>query len=138
MMTMDEIEPASDELIAEIERGMDHVFPGPWFLEGNWNENDKHIFGWLSYFPPAGSPVFELVPVVGAAKEIVANAKHLARMSPDNVAAILARLRKAEADNANMAKMLAGYHQICSEHGIAPSSSEIYAAADRAGGKADE
>lgn len=49
--------------------------------------------------------------------------------------AILARLRKAETDNANMAKLLQGYHQICSDAGIAPASSEIYAAAGRAGGE---
>jgi hypothetical protein len=59
-------------------------------------------------------------------------------IKPEFVRRIIARLRKAEADNAHMARLLAGYHQICSEHGIAPSSSEIYAAADRAGGKADE
>lgn len=45
--------------------------------------------------------------------------------------AILARLRKAEADNANLTKLLSGYVQICSEAGIGPSSSDVYAAGQR-------
>lgn len=53
--------------------------PGPWFLEGNWNpEAEAELGGWVSCFPPAGVPVFELTPVVGKREEICANARLIA------------------------------------------------------------
>lgn len=68
-----------------------------------------------------------------ASDELMARIQRRAEQSRDvDLLYTLARLRKAEADNANMAKLLLGYVQICSEHGIAPPSSEVYAAAERA------
>ena len=53
--------------------------PGPWFLEGNWSpEAEAELGGWVSCFPPAGMPIFELTPVVGGREEICANARLIA------------------------------------------------------------
>jgi hypothetical protein len=56
--------------------------PGPWFLEGNWEaDSDREIGGWLSCFPPAGVPLFEMTPVCGEREVIVASA-HLIAAGP--------------------------------------------------------
>lgn len=58
--------------------------PGPWFLEGNWDEKSKRkrIGGWLSSNPPCGVPIFEMNPIVGPAEEAIANA-YLCATAPD-------------------------------------------------------
>lgn len=63
----------------------------------------------------------------------------MARQTIEETAAIIAHVRemearaeKADGDNRNMATMLAGYHQLCSEHGFAPSSKALFDAAKRA------
>lgn len=61
---------------------------GPWFLEGNWDpKSGWPIGGWVSSFPPAGVPVFELTPSVGTPDEICANARLIAA-APDMFAAL--------------------------------------------------
>lgn len=90
---------------------------GPWFLEGNWEDDEsKPLGGWVSSFFPSGSPVFELVPVVGARAEIIANAR-LVAAAPELLAALewygeqarLARLITSEGD--------AGRHAIARDGG---------------------
>lgn len=62
--------------------------PGPWFLEGNWSpEAEAELGGWVSCFPPAGMPIFELTPVVGGREEICANARLIAA-APELLAAV--------------------------------------------------
>ena len=62
--------------------------PGPWFLEGNWSpEAEAELGGWVSCFPPAGMPIFELTPVVGGREEICANARLIAA-APDLLEAL--------------------------------------------------
>lgn len=53
-------------------------FPGPWFLQGNWQPGSKNIGGWVSFCRPAPMPVFELGPVVGTEQEIIASARLIA------------------------------------------------------------
>ena len=62
--------------------------PGPWFLEGNWDENNgKPLGGWVSCLPPAGMPVFGLEACVGTRGEIAANARLIAA-APDLLEAL--------------------------------------------------
>lgn len=61
--------------------------PGPWFLEGNWGTGKGKLGGWVSSFPPAGAPVFELRPVVGSPETIISNA-HLIAAAPELLEAL--------------------------------------------------
>lgn len=91
-------EPASDELLAEIERGLEGVTPGPWGYvpmpltkEGNGPAEPHETVitmheVWDDTFLSLAECRHEL------------NARHIARCNPDNISAIFERLRKAEAE----------------------------------------
>ena len=75
--------------------------PGPWFLEGKWTPGLGRLGGWVSSNPPAGSPVFELRPVVGDQETIIANARLIAA-APD----LLAYVRRCASNCAEANELL--------------------------------
>lgn len=117
--------PASDEMIAEIEAGLEGVTPGSWQVivtEHDWALKEREVMGqvmpakkgvhierriFTTWDHPQSRSPYPVVNIsfgVGIEDEKSvqfvsiddANAIHLARMSPDNVRAILARLKAAE------------------------------------------
>lgn len=93
------IEPAIDELIAEIERGLEGVTPGPWFIyDGcSWRRIGTSQTNDCAVLAPTvaidGHP--DLTSRNG---DLYRNLGHIARCSPDNIAALIARMRQAEAE----------------------------------------
>lgn len=108
---------ATDELVAEIKAGLEGVTPGPWAvipperedqnecdLGGIVNANGGRIceFGDSTiYYNSCGEPP--------SAKD----AAHIARCSPDNIAALLSRL---EAETARAEEWKAAYGQACDDY----------------------
>lgn len=102
-------EPASDELIREIKAGLDGVTPGPWLRQSTDRDGTVFIVA-----DNLGGLVGAALPwpteaEVGGSARIEANARHIARCSPDNIAALLSRIEaekacaeKAEGDSARL------------------------------------
>ena len=100
--------PATDELIAEIKAGLEGVTPGPWRVPG---KRTPYVFR-------DGGDDYGSVHVAECGndrdKEIarynlprwLADAHHIARCSPDKIAAVLARLEAAEAENKRLREAL--------------------------------
>lgn len=79
---------ALPDKLDEIEAGLEGVTPGPWELDGGaeisaWNVNNEIV---MRIFDEGGHSA--------------ADAAHIARLDPDTVSALIARVRKAEADAA--------------------------------------
>lgn len=99
-------EPATDELIAEIEAGLEGVTPGPWEQAAPL---DKVCTG---YRDASGTMLPSNYGVTGHSKTVakcagqswmddgeeIRNAAHIARCHPGNIAALIARIRQAEAE----------------------------------------
>lgn len=100
--------PASDDLVAEIEAGLEGVTPGPWEVgaddqHGQSVVRSQHIELFTGWHHSVGA----------IEQEMRANAAHIARCSPDNIAALLARI---EAEKAGREKVEAELAEARSEH----------------------
>ena len=87
--------PATDELIAEIKAGLKGVTPGPWLASKS--DTAKGCPSVVADGGPMGCAQVAIFPSEFVAR--VSNAAHVARCSPDNLAAVLLRLEVAEKEN---------------------------------------
>ncbi len=96
-------EPASDELIAEIEAGLEGVTPGPWQKNGKFIYATGSVDTWSGPVWGAIAGVEDLEAEDGEGRNwhcsgnVLANSAHLARCHPGNIAALIARIREQDA-----------------------------------------
>lgn len=99
-------EPASDELIAEIEAGLEGVTPGPWEA-GHFGTDSKcqctsvvcdGYAGAIAHVAVSdGLKIGEGGNDCPPKTEAAANMRHIARCHPGNIAALIARIREQDA-----------------------------------------
>lgn len=104
------------ELIAEMEAGLEGVTPGPWSMETvRTSCGVCHKIGPWPHKWRAGETMSACIyddypsPPEGT-DTMLANATHLARCSPDNIAAIIAGYRQLQKENADLREDIGACH----------------------------
>jgi len=87
--------------IAELRKLVAEATPGPWMLEGRWDDHMERLGGWLSFGSQqtAHGAMFELNPLTGTPDEIRGSARLIAQAPTlaTDLAAALEREAKLEA-----------------------------------------